>query len=78
MTTTSDSTRVSENEVLLVDPQTGGTWRVVAHFPISEVAALWAVTVFMKRENARPSKGATLTIVFSIRVAQEGEIPSQL
>lgn len=75
---TLEFTQINQCEWSAVDPQTGGTWKVVAAFPISEVAALWAITDFLKRESARPAMGSVLTIVFSIRVGEEGELSSQI
>ena len=65
-----DVTRISDTECELIDPITGGKWRVVSSFPISSYGAMLAVTETLLGKNIRLQHGATLTVNCSIQIGE--------
>ena len=72
------STKINDCEYEIIDPVTGGKWRVIAPHALSEAGALFAITQRIVEEDIRPGKGTTTTVLFQIRIAKEGEKPSQI
>lgn len=66
----SDVTRISDTECELIDPITGGKWKIVSSFPISSYGAMLAVTETLLQKNIRPQHGATLTVDCSIKIGE--------
>jgi hypothetical protein len=72
------TTKINDREYEVIDPVTGGKWHVIAPHVLSEFGALFAITQKISEEDIRPGKGTTTTVLFQIRVAKEGEKPSQV
>jgi hypothetical protein len=66
-------TKKAPNVVELIDPVTEGVWRVVAPHDLSIDGAILAIEQTLKEKNIQPKKGSVLTVVFSIKVQEEGE-----
>jgi hypothetical protein len=72
------STKINDCEHEIIDPITGGKWRVIAPHVLSEAGALFAITLKISEEGIRPGKGTTTTVLFQLRTAKKGEKPSQV
>lgn len=70
--------RIGPNEWEAVDPMTKGKWRVVSPHALSEDGALVAITQTIENQDIRPAQGTTLTVVFEIRIQEEGEALSSI
>ena len=70
--------RINDHEYQAVDPQTGGTWHVIAPHKLNEGTALLAIAQAIEQQDMRPGKGTTLTVHFEIKIAKVGEKPTPM
>lgn len=68
--------KINDNEYLATDPVTGGTWRVVSP-RLSREGAVLVIAKQLEETGARPAKGATTTIHFQIRMAEDRQEPDR-
>ena len=65
--------RITDNEIHLTDPNTGGVWRVISPHSISEEGVLIAIEQTLREKNVQPAKDGMVTIEYSIKVQEQGD-----
>lgn len=65
--------RISEFEIEVADPQTGGVWRIVAPHELSEAGALLAIEQVLREQKIQPARGATITVEYQLKIQEDGE-----
>ena len=54
--------RISDFECEVEDPQTGGMWKVVSDFPMTDLCVLDSLVQTLYSSDSRPAKGVVHTI----------------
>ena len=63
-------TKIKDFEYEVIDPVSGGTWRIIAGHTLSEFGIMKAIEYVLLNEDIRPDKGTILTVHFSLTVEQ--------
>lgn len=60
--------KTKDYEYEVIDPITGGTWRIITTHPLSDYAVMWSIGEALLNDGVRPKKEGVVRVFFSFKV----------